>query len=510
MGYQQIAPPSSDTTPEAGLEAAKQAAASQAGAISIAVLPFENLSADSEQEFFSAGMTEEITSALAKIPDLRVVGRTSAFQFKGQSRDLRSIGETLNATHLVEGSVRRAGTRLRITAQLVNAESGVSLWTENYDREYADVFAIQEDIATAIAGALRMPLGLAPGQSLVSNRTNDLKVYEDYLRVRAVGALARAVPNARGILEDAVARDPDFAPAWASLAALYVVDSNGTARRMTGSIEEARNAVQSSLDRAEKAARTAVELDARSSGGYGALGGVQARRGKWAEAEELFQRALAIDPDDPEVLVPFGIMLSSVGRLKDALRIHETLLRVEPLIPIYKYNAGVTMRHNGQDARVAPLLEALPAIYTTNYNRNYLLASIYADQGQYAKAADTLLLINNVPFPRQAVEEAARILRTAPEKVHAPDDLPVLQAELSFVYAHVGAAERVFEYPERVVKIGLMAAGFRAVWDPPYAPLRKTERFKTLMRDAGLVDYWRARGWPDLCQPVGTDDFECS
>jgi tetratricopeptide (TPR) repeat protein len=236
---------------------------------------------------------------------------------------------------------------------------------------------------------------------------------------------------------------------------------------------------------------------------------IHARRGRWAEAEELFQQALALDSDDPEVLVPFGIMLASVGRLKDALRVHETLLRVEPLIAIYKYNAGVTMRHNGQDARVAPLLEALPQTFTANFNRNYLLAAIYADQGQYAKAADTLLLINNAPVPRQAVEEAARILRTAPAKVRAPDDLPALQAELSFVYAHVGAAERVFEYPERVVKIGLMAAGFRAVWDPLYAPLRKTERFKRLMRDAGVVNYWRARGWPDLCKPVGADDFVC-
>jgi len=107
----------------------------QPGAISVAVLPFENLSADPDQEFFSAGITEEITSALAKIPDLRVVARALAFQFKDQNRDIRAIAETLHATHFVEGSVRRAGTRLRITAQLINTDGGVSIWTENYDRE---------------------------------------------------------------------------------------------------------------------------------------------------------------------------------------------------------------------------------------------------------------------------------------------------------------------------------------------------------------------------------------
>jgi hypothetical protein len=116
---------------------------------------------------------------------------------------------------------RRAGTRLRITAELVRADNGLSLWSDSYDRELADVFAIQEDIATAIAGALRMPLGLKPGERLVNNRTTDLKSYEDYLRVRAIGALARIVPNARTILEQAVARDPGFAPAWSSLASLY-------------------------------------------------------------------------------------------------------------------------------------------------------------------------------------------------------------------------------------------------------------------------------------------------
>jgi hypothetical protein len=114
----------------------------------------------------------------------------------------------------------------------------------------------------------------------------------------------------------------------------------------------------------------------------------------------------------------------------------------------------------------------------------------------------------NERSPR-AVQDAAMLLRAAPAKVKAPQDLPALQAELSFVYAHVGALDRVIEYPERLTKIGYMASGFGLIWDPLYAPLRKTERFKVLVRNAGLVDYWRARGWPDLCRPLGADDFVC-
>src|SRR5882672_8802282 len=156
VSYQQFAQTRS-ATELSGVEAARRAAAAPAG-ISIAVLPFVNLSGDAGQEFFSDGMTEEITSALAKVPTLRMVGRTSAFQFKGQNKDLRAIGQSLGATYLIEGSVRKAGERVRVTAQLVKADDGIGLWTDNYDRELKGIFAMQEDIAQAIAGALRVPL----------------------------------------------------------------------------------------------------------------------------------------------------------------------------------------------------------------------------------------------------------------------------------------------------------------------------------------------------------------
>src|SRR5260370_37173892 len=143
------------------------------------------MSGDAAQEFFSDGMSEEITSALAKIPDLRVVARESAFQFKGEKKDVRAVGQALGATHLIEGSVRKEGNHVRIAAQLVKAEDGVNVWANSYDREMTDVFAIQEDIARSIAMSLRMPLGLRPGENLVSNRPADQQTYELYLRGRA-------------------------------------------------------------------------------------------------------------------------------------------------------------------------------------------------------------------------------------------------------------------------------------------------------------------------------------
>jgi TolB-like protein len=210
---------------QAGVAAARDTSRSPAGTISIAVLV--NLSSDKEQEFFSDGMTEEITAALAKIPNLQVVGRTSAFQFKGENKDLTAIGQALHATHLIEGSVRKDGNEVRITAQLIRADNGTHLWTESYNRELKGVFAVQEEIATAIANALRVPLGLKEGQSLVANRTTDTDSYQDYLRAKALvrgrGALEPGGPltEAAKLLEQVVARDSNYAPAWGLLAQAY-------------------------------------------------------------------------------------------------------------------------------------------------------------------------------------------------------------------------------------------------------------------------------------------------
>src|SRR5215510_14138830 len=169
-------------------------------------------------------MTEELTSALARIPDLRVVARTSAYQFRSQNRDIQTIGQQLNATHFIEGSVRKAGDRVRITAQLIKADDGTHVWAETYDRQLTDIFAVQEEIGRSIAGALRMPLGLQPGQNLFPNRDIDAQSYEQYLAVKAAlrarGDTASRVAAVES-LEQVVARHPGFAPGWASLALAY-------------------------------------------------------------------------------------------------------------------------------------------------------------------------------------------------------------------------------------------------------------------------------------------------
>ena len=508
-GYRLIAPSSDATAPQVGVDAAREAAASQASAISLAVLPFANLSGDVSQEFFSDGMTAEITTALARVQGLTVIGRTSAFEFKGQNRDLRMIGLALSATHLIEGSVRKAGDRVRITAQLINTSSGAHLWTESYDRELTDIFAIQEDIAQAIAGALRVPLGLAQNERLVSNRIEDVGSYQQYLQAKALvrgRGLAR-LTDAAALLERVVASDRSFAPAWALLAQAYALIPIFHPASNSSSVEEFRRIVDGSLPKAEAAARRSIELDPSHADGYMALGLVQDERGKFAFAEELYGKALALDSNNPDALFRQGLLLAKSGRVKEALAQLEKLRTLEPFVPIYNASTARLLAINGRDDEAIALLKALPT--DDRVAGPVILAQIYAAAGRYIEAADALMAYPLEDYAPGVREAAARVLRMAPTAAASPQTLPHL-GDLGFVYNYVGAPARVLDTYEDNVEAGyLNPVSTLGLWHPTYEPVRKTQRFKTFARNAGLVDYWRMKSWPEVCRPVGADDFVC-
>lgn len=491
-----------------GTLAPRTASPIQSGTCSIAVLPLANLSGDANQEFFSDGMTDEITSALAKVRDLRVVGRSSAFQFKGQNKDLRAIGKALSTRYLIDGSVRKAGDRVRIASQLVEAENGVQLWSETYDRQLTDIFAIQEDIAQAIAVALRVPLGLRQGEGLVRNRTNDAASYDDYLRAKALfraRGLDRLTEAAK-LLEQVVARNPDFAPGWALMAQVYDKIPTYDPALNSGSVNEGRRVVDASLPRAEAAARRAIELDADLADGYVSLGLVQRDRWRLLPVEDLFKQALALDPNNPEVLHFYGEMLAEVGRLKEALAMLQHLRALEPFVPVFNLSTALVLAETGQNDAAIAMLRAMPP---DDVNRAFFLPAIYAAAGRYSEAADALLSAPSGLSPREMEEEAARLLRTAPVAAGSRQTLPRLGG-LGYVYLYVGAPDRVLESYEARVEVGYsIPADTGLLWLPSYAPVRQTERFKAFVRAAGIVEYWRAKGWPDLCRPAGADDFVC-
>jgi len=479
--------------------------------ISVAVLPFVNLSGDPGQEFFSDGITEEITAALAKIPELPVVGRTSAFQYKGKTGDLRVIGRALNASYVLEGSVRKDSDRIRITAQLVSTKTGDHIWTDSYDRQFQDIFAVQEDVAQAIAGALRVPLGLKQGEKLVPDRTSDTNSYQDYLRARAFFR-ARNMAETIPLLERTVARDPDYAPAWAMLARAYVPASGAQRSIYEGTIEQASIHFGGYAVKADYAAHQALRLDPRNAAAHAALAQWAIYQHDWETGRREFNQALALGSNDPDTLVQYAsAFLGLLGYTKQEFGIRQKVQSLEPFVPVYNRERAVTLLNLGQTKAAIDVLQQIPRADAPRISG--LLAQALSSAGRFGEAADVLMSSPPGPpltSPQADVEAAARLLRMAPKSTASPKDQPDLHG-LNFVYLFIGAPDRAMADPERELAVkGTPRPAMGRMWGPAFAPARKTERFKAFVRNAGMVDYWRAHGWPDLCHPAGHDDFACN
>ncbi|MGZ6124230.1 MAG: tetratricopeptide repeat protein, partial [Myxococcales bacterium] len=299
--------------------------ASGEGNASIAVLPFVNLSSDKEQEYFSDGIAEEILNGLAQVEGLRVIGRTSSFSLKGKNEDLRSIGEKLNAAHLLEGSVRKSGARVRITAQLVEAAGGSHLWSQEFDREVTDVFAVQDEIARAVVAALRPRLFPAQLGAREKQRTANTEAHDQYLLGRHF--LARGSPEGYGLavrsLERTVALDSEYAPAWAALASalFWAADQ-----------DPARNDPSQVWPKAQAAAERAIALAPDLAEGYTARGLVRTNVLKdWSGARTDLERALSISPDRADILGQYAWLLGALGRVPEAIAALRKGTALDPL-----------------------------------------------------------------------------------------------------------------------------------------------------------------------------------
>lgn len=299
---------------------------------SIAVLPFANMSTDPENEFFSDGISEEVINALSLIDGLRVVARTSAFSFKGKSVDLRQVGEQLNVNTVLEGSVRRAGKRIRITAQLVNTADGYQFWSERYDRELEDVFAIQDEIARAIAERLKITLTGEQASSLVKAATTDLRAYELYLKGRAL--LYRrglSILKALECFNEAVSLDQRYALAWAGVADAHTT----TGYYGLGQPDD-------TIPQAKAAALRAVELDDTSAEAHCALGlSTVLHDHDIAAAETEFRRAMELNGSYAQAPAWYALFMCGFlgGRFEEALG---HMLRLREQDPLSGYIASVT------------------------------------------------------------------------------------------------------------------------------------------------------------------------
>jgi TolB-like protein len=473
--------------------------------MTVAVLPLENNSGEADQEFFADGLTDEIASALVGVRGLDVVARSSAFRFKTQRPDNRTVGQQLHAAYLVEGAARKVADRVRMNARLIRAGDGQQLWSEEYYTELANIFDIQEDIAGKIAQALKVPAGLKPGERLVRNRAKDLDAYQDFLRARTVARArgAQALADAAVILERVVARDPDYAPASALLAYDYSLTPLFDRSLRSGVPEEERKTVARAIPRSDAYAKRAVALDPKSAEAFVGLGYANMVQMKMIAAEDAFKQALVLDPNQSDGMHGYSQLLAAMGRIKESLAMREHLQDVEQFITNYTADTAEIYWLDGDTDKAIAMLQPFRP------GRTLELALITAATGRYREAAALVREMPATNYLPGMTEAAAKVLESAPQKAASAESLPKL-GNLGFAYMHVGAPERVLEFYEDEIRGGyFQPISTTWFWHPSYAAVRKTERFKKFMRDAGLVEYWRARGWPAQCRPVGADDFTC-
>jgi TolB-like protein/Flp pilus assembly protein TadD len=436
----------------------------------IAVLPFDDMSPEGDQEYFSDGISGEILAVLAKIRGLRVAARSSAFTYKGRDSDLRRVGEELGVPYLLDGSVRKDGNQVRISVQLVSAADGFVLWSQTYERRLENVFAIQSEIAATVADSLRVPLGLSQ-EELVSS-TLDMAAHDLYLSGRA--ALRRRGPGvgeAVRLFQSAVARDSMWAPAWAALAEAHAINPlyTGLGGESTDSAFWSR-----SLASAEAAARRALQLDPRNASARVALGGVHRDRWEWEDGEREFLRALDLDPDSEEAHLQYAELLWGMGRLDESLRETGRALALDRA-PIFLDAHGFVLHMNGRLEEAEAMLEEGLAIDTAGdvHFLRTVLATLLLFEGRYREAIDR--------FASYLTDSTGyRLLGEALETGDATLIPESAGRGHSQVLVLLGEPDRALDVLEGIV----FAMPFRVsyeIWDPILAPIWDTERFQEVI-----------------------------
>jgi len=337
---------------------------------SIAVLPFVNMSSDPEQEFFSDGISEEILNALAKVKELKVAGRTSSFAFKGENQDLRKIGETLGVAHILEGSVRKSGATVRITAQLIQVEDGFHLWSESYDRELTNVFAIQDEIATAILEQMKSHLvGMDESSAINVAQRTDPQVYEQYLlaKQRIYERKRLSIESATELLDKAIAKDPTYAPAYAqrAIAAMLLSQNNYGETKQAAAESQAKLYIDKAL-----------QLDPEQAEAWAALGLYHNNRpGELPQSIKALEKALSINPNLIDASNWLQIAYGTLGDNTRSLQILEDMVLRDPLYPpgfnnaINLYNTfGQADKSWALIERIRPFLPGDPTILQAEAN----------------------------------------------------------------------------------------------------------------------------------------------
>ncbi len=453
---------------------------------SVAVLPFTDLSPARDQEYFAEGITEEIRNSLARVHGLRVPGRTSSFWFKGRSARLEEIGRELRVGTVLEGSVRKEGTRVRVTAQLVSVGDGYRLWSATFDRELTDVFGIQDEIARVVATALQV--NLLPGLSVApaGGKPVTPEVYEKVLLGRGYlrrGGTERAVRRAADAFEEALALDPRYAPAWAGLA---------RALARVGDYGATPTDVAEAQGRALAAADRAIALAPGMAAGYATRGSLRTTMTwDWSGAKEDLLRALERNPLDGEALAGWGAVQASLGHLPEGIASLRKAIDVDPLAPEYLAYLSFLLIGAGRldEAREAASRSVEIDPEYSPGPRNLGIALLLAGRLDESAAAFARCLTRGSRLLGVALVEHAR--GHSRESQAALTDLVSRHAggwalQIAWVHAFRGESDEAFEWLEQAYQRHDTGLGQYLAFDPLLASLRTDPRYRALLRKVNL------------------------
>lgn len=490
---------------------------------SIAVLPFVNMSNDAENAYFSDGITEEILNALAKIDQLKVASRTTSFTFKGRNEDMRLVGEKIGVAHILEGSVRKQGDQVRITAQLIQAADGFHLWSETYDGSLDDIFELQEQIARAIARELKLILDVKETPRLAKRLTRNQEAYDLFLQGRE---LARQVwgedtlPRSIRLLEQSIALDPDFAEAWNWLSIANLLLPQHVR------IDDQAPYILAS----EKAALKGIELGPDIAEGYSLLGSLRFLQRDMVYGLELVERAYRISPNDPLNIFNQGFYRAVLGQTESAIPYIENALESDPLNGSWEHNlawaeiAAGNLQKAEQHAKRSVELGYEIAVFTVaecymqrgddqgaiDYlNGVYDQVKAYSVHFQDRQVWDMALqaMFTKSPQARQAVSDYLADFLNSPEAV----------ANIASVGGfHLIGEPKKFMQAYEQNKFAGGSFVLTRVWNDreDSRKLRQHPDFPGFAQRIGLLAAWEKFGWPDKCRPPAatvetTDLFYC-
>jgi TolB-like protein/Tfp pilus assembly protein PilF len=450
---------------------------------SIAVLPFINMSDDASNEFFSDGITEELLNLLAKIPDLKVTSRSSVFSFKGQNPDIPTVAKKLNVAHVLEGSVRKAGNRVRITAQLIKADTDVHIWSETYDRELNDVFAIQDEISREVVNALQIKL-LGEAPRVIST---DTEAYTLYLRGKYLEAQdnRESWEAAESTFRAAIEIDPEYAPAWSGLSVALGSLAN------FGYID-----LHEGMEAARQASVHALELDDSLAEAWASLAHIQqAFDWNWSRAEGSVRTALQYGPRNVIALEAAATILRGLGRFDEATHYAQQSVELDPLSISSLRTLAITYWASGRYPDAQEVLQQILELYPEQVSVKAFLAAQSLLQEKPEEAL--LYLLNDsdniwqrlvstmVLYTLDHQDESNRKLQQLIE-----NDNDVWAFQIGEIHAWRGNPDAAFEALERAYEN--KDGGFTQVLYSPYlVTLHDDPRWERILDKVGLLKYWQ-------------------